>query len=64
MQSLLSSAAYWRSIRTGALVAVMSLASATVAAAQAVPNRESAISEERTRRAGGIAAALVARLGP
>jgi diadenosine tetraphosphate (Ap4A) HIT family hydrolase len=30
----------------------------------AVPKRESAISEERTRRAGGIAAALVARLGP
>ena len=43
MRSLLSSAASWRSIRTGALVAVMSLASATVAAAQAVPNRESAL---------------------
>ena len=43
MRSLLSSAASWRSIRTGALVAVMSLASAIVAAAQAVPNRESAL---------------------
>ena len=30
----------------------------------AVPKREAAISEERTRRAGAIAAALVARLGP
>jgi uncharacterized damage-inducible protein DinB len=43
MRSLLSSAASWHSIRTGALIAALSLAGASVAAAQAVPNRESAL---------------------
>jgi hypothetical protein len=43
MRSLLSSTASWHSIRTGALIAGLSLAGASVAAAQAVPNRESAL---------------------
>jgi len=43
MRFPLSSAASWHSIRTAALIAAMSLAGAGVAAAQAVPNRESAV---------------------
>ena len=43
MRSPLSSAASWHSIRTGALIVALSLGGAGVAAAQAVPNRESAL---------------------
>ena len=43
MRSPLSSAVSWRSIRSGACIAAMSLVGAGAAAAQDVPNRESAL---------------------